>query len=660
MAEPGDEDAGATTAPLQRVLAAGEEEPDASGGAASGGAAGSGGRSRLVSGAAAAGEAARLACGELRGALAAATVATVLLAAPLLFASGPTAAFVRPMALAFVLAVAAAMVVTLTVIPALAAVLLAAAPPGKRRPPLAGRVAAAYQRSLGGALRVPGAVLVVLCVAGLAGPVALGFAHLSQPQLQDRDLVVQWTGSPGMSLTEMNRVSAQLTSELLALPSVSDVGATIGRAVSSERIVDSNSGQIWITLKPSADYGSAVAAVRVIADGTPGIAGTVGTYSGDALNGVLTGGPSTVAVRIYGPDYGQLTALAGQIRDGMSKISGIRNPGFAVPVQEPTIMIAVNLDEAAKYGIAPGDVRRDVATLMSGLTVGNFFENEEVFDVVVMGTDSVRSSLTTVSNLVLDADNGRHVTLGQLAQVSVAPAPVDIQHDATSRYLDVTAQISGGGAVPAVSAMLGKISFPMDYNAVVTSGSAGGTTRQAEFLSYVIAALAGLVLLAQAALRSWRLAAICVLATAVPVAAGTAVMFGTGQFGAGQFGGASSFAAAAGLLAAAAIALRQFTRVLAAIGNGQGQAGLSAGTVTSGVMAVASQVTFSAIISVFLLVPFAVIGGAPGTELTRPAAIVALTGVVVATVISLFLLPAAYLRFGPKTANDAGLAPGGA
>lgn len=647
-------------------------------------------------------ETVRTACGELRGALGAATVAVIAAVSPLLFATGPTAAFLRPMAIAFALAVTAAMVVTLTITPALTAVMFAAGP-GRREPwnaALARRLGAAYRRWLATALRVPRAALIGIAVLGLAGPAALALTHLNPPQLQDRNLVVQWTGAPGMSLPELDRIAAKLSQELAALPAVSDVGANLGRASSSEQIVDTNSGQIWVTLKPSASYGSSVAAVRGIASGTPGIAATVSSYQGDALAGVLgasgadrgtatgataeagadtssaTAAGAGLRVRIYGLDYGELATLARQVRAGLSRLSGVKNASFTVPAQQPTITVAVNLDLAAQYGVKPGDIRREVATLLSGLTAGNFFQDQKVFDVVVLGTPSVRSNLDTVSNLVLDTVNGGHVRLGALAKVSVQPDPVDIKHDATARYLDVTAQVTGtstGAVIAAAAAVVRGIRFPLEYNASVSAGSTDGTSSRSAFLSYVVAALIGLLLLAQAALRSWRLALIVLAAVLLPVTAGAAVMFGSGQRG--------SLAAAAGLLAVLAVAVRQAIRVAAAIRHRQGSAagdgatsgagsggGLSSEVVTGGVTAVGGAVLISAMVAILILLPFAVIGSVPGTELTRPAAVVALAGLVAATLVNLLLLPAACLWFGPKTAagpldmpgdpTDAGLTPG--
>ena len=207
-------------------------------------------------------ELALAACGELRGPLCAAALAVLIAVAPVAFVPGLTGAFLRPMVLAFVLAVAASMLVALTVTPALAAVLLGgdgrpgpgrswSRPASDRALRASGR---AYRATLRRALRMPRWVPAVLCLAGLGTLAVLPGIHPETPQFQDRNLVIHWTGALGMSLPELDRLAARTSRELAALPAVGDVAATVGRAVSSDQIVSTNSAEIWVTIKPGAAY----------------------------------------------------------------------------------------------------------------------------------------------------------------------------------------------------------------------------------------------------------------------------------------------------------------------------------------------------------------------------------------------------------------------
>ena len=596
------------------------------------------------------------ACGEFRGALGGATLAVLLAVAPLLFATGLTATFVRPMVLAFALAVTASMVVALTVTPALAVMLLAARRPEPRGTALARRLGSGYARSLDRVRRVPFSwVLALWSALGLAGLVLLPFLHPGAPAFKDRSLVVHWAGAPGMSLTEMGRITALASDELRALPGVQDVGATLGRAVTSDHVVNTNSGEIWVTIKPTADYDHAVAAVRAIVAGTPGMDAVVSTYESDSMAGVLSSPPDVVVARVYGTSYPELEHLAGQVRAAMSHVSGVQHPQVQLPVEQPSLAVNINLDDAQQNGVKPGDIRREAGTLLSGLTVGNFFQDQKVFDVVVWGTPAVRDSASGIGSLSLDTVNGGHTRLSDVARIAVSPDPADIQHEAMSRYLDVTARVSGrgpGAVGTAIASRLGAMRFPQEYHAEIVSGPSRGGTSRAAFVGYVVAALAGILLIAQAVLRSWRLALVAFAALPVSLAGGVLTVF--------AIGAAGSLGAAAGLVAVFAIAARQAIGVTARISRrpaadgGDPAAGLGARAAAGN----AGQIAVSAAVTAAVLLPFIVLGDGAGAELLHTAAAVILGGLITTALVSLFALPVACLRLGPA-ASRAGDEPRG-
>jgi Cu/Ag efflux pump CusA len=587
--------------------------------------------------------------GGFRGALGGAALAILLSAAPLFFASGLTSSFLRPMVLAFALAVIASIVVALTVTPALASVLRSDGHGTWRGAAPRRRAERGYAGALDRVLRAPAIAMVAVCVVvGVAGLALLPWLHPGQPSFMDRNLVVRWTGAPGMSLTEMNRVTALASAEFSDLPGVQDVGATLGRAVTSDQVVNTNSGEIWVMLKPSADYGRAVAAVREIAEGTPGMNGAVSTYEADSMNGVLSAPPNVVVTRVYGSSQAELERLAGQVAAAMSRVSGVRDPRVQLPIEQPTVDVAVNLDAAQRAGVKPGDVRREAGTLLSGVVVGNFFQDQKVFDVVVWGTPSARASVLGIGSLLVDTTNGGRARLGDIARIAVSPEPADIKHDAMSRYLDVTAQLTGrdAGAVnSAIDSQLRTVKFPLEYHAEIVSAAqrsaiAQGTSR-AMFVSYVLAALIGVLLLTHAVLGSWRLAALVFASLPVSLAGGVFTTF--------AIGAAGSLAASAGLLAVFAVAVRQAIVVTARIRNSAAGGETGGDPVQRARRAAAvgaGEIGVAAVAAALALLPFIAAGDMPGTELPHTAAAVILGGLVTTTLVTLFVLPAACLRFG--------------
>ncbi len=582
---------------------------------------------------------------SLRGTLGYATLVTLLCVAPVFFAKGLTATFVHPMLLAFGLAVVASMVVAVTFTPALAMLLYDRGRPRRRGAALADRIRSDYERFMHAVMRLPRAALASLCVLGLVGLVAVPFLRQpSPPRFKDRDLVVRWDGPAGASLTEMDRITRRMVGQLRALPAVSDAAATLGRAVSADQIVDPSSGQIYVALRSSANYDNAVNQVRRIVDTTPGISTSVSTYEGEVTSGVLAPAEHRVTVRVYGQDYGQLRGLGTQVQGLMNHVSGLGPSQLQLPSTEPNIEIAVNDQAALRAGVLPGDARRQASTLVSGLTVGNFFQDQAVFDVTVIGVPSARSSVDAVRGLLIDTSGGGHVRLDQIADVSVRPDPIDIQHEALSRYVDVSAPVysgSVGAAQATLRQRVTQLNFPLQYHAEILGGTPEDPTGHVVLLSYILAAAIGILLLFQAALQSWRLAAVLLLVLPVSLAGGLIVALATGN--------ARSLGADAGLLSLFALAARQALLQLAHIRRRHAENGgkLSADIV---VRAASERLGASlgavAVIAV-AMIPFVVIGDAPGNELTHVAAAVILGGLISVTLLSQILLPALCLALAP-------------
>ncbi|MBV9465871.1 MAG: efflux RND transporter permease subunit, partial [Solirubrobacterales bacterium] len=464
------------------------------------------------------------------------------------------------------------------------------------------------------------------------------------PRFKDRNLVVQWDGPAGTALSEMDRVTARAIAELRALPAVANVAATLGQAVSADQVVDTNSGQLYVTIKPSANYDGAASAVRSIVEGTPGIRASVSTYEADVTSGVLAPANHQVTVRVYGEDYGVLAQLGGRVSSLLSRIHGVGTPRMQMPTQQPNIGISIQDAAALNAGVLPGDARREASTLVYRLTVGNFFQNQAVFDVTVSGIPSEVSTLNQVRNLLLDTSNGGHVRLDQVAQVKVEPDPVDIQHEALSRYLDVTAAVPGadvGSVQSAITGELGQVHYPLGYHAEVVGGTPNDPTSHVAFLSYVLVAAVGVFLLLQAALRSWRLAAALFLALPVALLGGILVALLTGQL--------DSVGTDAGLVAVFALAARQGTVLIAHLRRLQARDG---GPLTPEIVIRGASERFAPTIgAVFVtaaaLIPFAVMGDVAGNELTHTAAAVMLGGILGATALNLLLVPAVCLAVGP-------------
>ena len=180
-------------------------------------------------------------------------------------------------------------------------------------------------------VHTPARALLALGALGLAGLVMVPFLEEpDRPSFRDRDILVRWEGTSSTSLPEMDRITRRAAAELRVIPGIRSVDADVGRAVSSDRLVATNSSEIWVRIAPSADYDRALRRVRQVVDGTPGLHSDVTTYEDDRSAGVLEGPSSTVDVRVYGHDYGILRRKAVEIERMAGELSGVRSTRIAL------------------------------------------------------------------------------------------------------------------------------------------------------------------------------------------------------------------------------------------------------------------------------------------------------------------------------------------
>ena len=571
-----------------------------------------------------------------RGPLMFATLAILLATLPFLFLGTLSSAFSRPLVLTFALAVLSSVLVAFTLTPALAFLLLRGRP-ARREGPLAVVVHRLFDRRLAawiGRPREALAVAGVLAVAALAVVPQLGGRSLL-PALQDRNLLLQVQAVPGIALPEMDRITAAVSGELRRLPGVTRVGAHVGRAISSDQLVGVNSAEVWITLAGSADYARSRAAIETVVHSYPGLKANLVAYPTDRVAQMSSGSTDDLVVHVYGADLTTLQRKAQDVRAMLAHVSGVAKPVVRpVPVL-PTVDIRVKLPAALKYGLRPGDVRRDATTLTSGLIVGNLYEQSKVFDVVVWGASRTRGDLTELGNQLIGTPSGRFVPLKNVATLTVRPEPAVVIHDDVLRDVEVAAKVTGdpGSVVAAVRSRLAAMPMPYEYHAEVFGNA---TARRADLtrgLAYGSIALIGIFLLLQAAAAGWRRAGLLLLSLPLSVVGGVLV--------APLAGGIWSLPALAGLFAVFALAVRAAVQ-LGHQAHAMEQAGVATGR--AAVLAAAREravpLSQSALLTAAVMAPAAVWGSQAGLEFLHPLAVTVLGGLVSLLLVQAFVLPA--------------------
>jgi CzcA family heavy metal efflux pump len=594
---------------------------------------------------------------ETRGTILFTTLSTLLVVLPVFFMEGVSGALFRPLAVSYALAVLAAMAVALTITPALSLVLLSNSKREGTPSPLIPWLQRGHESVLARTAHKPWLAYAAVAVLMVAGIVVLPFLGRNQllPSFREPYLTVQLDAPPGTSLPAMQQIVTGASSELRAIPGVSNVGAHVGRAVFGDRVVGINSAELWVSIDPEADYGATVAAVQQVVNGYTGLDQKVQTYLQQTLGQPQTSTSDAITVRVFGEDHDVLRSQAEKLQQALAGIDGVVDPHVVLPLEESTLEIEVDLASAQRYGVKPGDVRRAAATLLSGIQVGSLFEQQKVFDVVVWGAPEIRDSLADVDELLIDTPRGGHVRLKEVADVRMASSPTVIKREAVSPYLDVGFNVQGRAAravTSDVQAAIQNFAFPLEYHAEVVNDFAARQATQRRILIAGIIALIGIFLLLQASYRSWHLAAAVLVTMPAALAGGVLAAFVGG-------GGLLSLGLLAGLLTILGIALRNSTMLISHYQHLEEQAGETFGPklVLRGSQERLAPILMTALATGLALLPFVILGNIPGHEIVRPIAIVVLGGLVTSTLLNLFILPALYLRFGASREPDLGLLP---
>ncbi|MEV4412215.1 efflux RND transporter permease subunit [Catellatospora sp. NPDC049609] len=585
----------------------------------------------------------------VRGSMVYAILIVAVATVPIFFLEGAGKAFLAPVALSYLLAVVASMLVALLVTPALALLLLGRAPILQAGSPAAGPLRTGYDRFAPRLLGHTGVAVAGAAALALIGALALPFLHPTlRPAFQERDVLVHLEAAPGTSLPRMTEITRKAVADIGALPGVVGVGGHVGRAVMSDQIVNVNAGKVWVKIEPGADYGDTIASIRDTVRGYQGVASDVATYSQERVTDILGEREEDVEVRVYGENPEVLAAKAEEIKGLLGKVDGVSGVNVERALEEPAVEVTVDLAKAQAAGVKPGDVRRAAATLVGGLTVGNLFDQQKVFDVVVWGDPKIRQSAADVEQLLVDTPSGKQVRIGDVATVQVAPNPAVILHEDVSNHLDVTADVTGrdvGAVAGDVNALLKQVQFPLEHHAEVVGKF---EQRQAALVTVAWTALAAAIaifLLLQAAFRSWRLALLGVIA--IPLAT-------VGGVVAALLVGGLTLGAAAGLLAVFGLAARAVVLLIRRYQQQELTEGVPFGRdlVVRGTKDAAATTVVCAVSIAALLLPIAVFGGIGGLEILRPMSVVVLGGLVTLLIVVLFLLPVLYLRFGRVTERD--------
>lgn len=581
---------------------------------------------------------------EVRSAIVHATVIVVLAVTPVFFMGGLSGVFFEPLVLAYLVAMLASMVVALTVTPVLCLLLLDRARVEHRESPLVPWLKRHYAAALSRAVEAPRstfAAAVLFVVAAIGVWPFLGASLL--PEFKERDFLMHWVPPEGTSHPETFRITQAASRELRAIPGVRNFGAHIGRAVGGDEPYGVNFTENWISVDPKADYATTRANVEATVAGYPGLYRDVQTYLKERIKEVLTGAGESIVVRIFGPELPVLREKAREVEDALRDIPGLIDLHLEQQVDVPQVQVKVNLENAARYGVKPGDVRRVVNIMMSGIEVTDIHRAGKVYDVFVWTAPSSRRNVDDIREFLIDTPYGGRVRVADIADVSIMPTPNKIKRENNSRRIDIHANVKGrdlGSVASDVEERLEKLQFPIGYYPQLLGEYKERQAAQRNLLIASLFVVVAIFLVLHATFRNLRLATMVFLA--LPAALVGAVL---ATFAADRV---ISLGSLVGIITILGLSARNGIMLIEHCRHLEREEGMPFGAplVLRGAGERLSPILMTTLCTALALLPLIVPGSIPGHEVEHPMAVAILGGIITSSLLSLFVIPILYLRYG--------------
>ena len=584
---------------------------------------------------------------EVRSSVVYATFVVALVFVPVLLLTGVQGALFRPLALSYILATMASLLVALTVTPALTLLLLVVHQGRVAEAPVLTWLKRGYRRALVWSLSRPALLgTVVLLVCGAAAATVPFFGATFLPEFREGHYLVHMSAVPGTSLDESLRLGQRVTDVFRADPRVRSVAQRIGRAELSEDTWGTHYTEFEVSLVPLA--GEAAETVehdlRAMLLGFPGVNFAIRGFLSERIEETLTGSTAELVVRLFGDDLDSLDLAARRVAKAMAGVPGTIDVSYDPPAVTPEVTVRLRPYDVAAVGLRPDEVLEAVEVATRGVTVSHLVEANRSTAVTVTFVPEARARPEDLRTLPVVSQSGRLVELQQVADIARTTGRSLIMHVGTRRVQTVTANVAGGdteGVTRRVETRLSAgIGLPAGVYAEVGGTAAAHREARRELLLNSVLAGAGIIMLLWLAFGERSRLSLVLANLPFALVGGVLAVSATG--------GVLSLGSLVGFVTLFGIATRNAVMLVSHYDHLVWDEGKPWGVETAarGAMERLGPILMTALVTALGLLPLAIGSGDPGREIEGPMAIVILGGLTTSTVLTLFVLPTLALRFG--------------
>ena len=585
-----------------------------------------------------------LATSEVQRAMIYSTGIIIVAYSPLFFMGGVEGIIFKPMAFTMGFALIAAMVLSLTFLPAMIS-LVFGENLSHKPPRFITKLLNGYKPLLRSWMDRPLTVVsVAVFVLGLTllSVTRLGTAFL--PTLEENNIWLRVTLPNTVDLEYSVKVANQLRETFMRQPEIDKVAGQIGRPDDGTDSTGVFNQEYGLYLKAPDKMPSGSSKKELIAnlerelDRIPGITYSFSQYIQDNVNEALSGVKGENSVKIYGPDLDVLDQKAHEVIDQLKKVRGVADEGILKELGQPTLNIQIDRDRAARYGINVNDIQTVVANAIGGAPVTNLLEDEKTFGIAIRLNEGSRNDVSDIAHLLVDVPGGASIPLSMVASVQLSDGPFFIYREAGKRYIAIKFSVRNrdlGSAVEDAQFLVEKnITLPPNYSISWDGQFNQMKQAQQKLMLIVPLALMGIFLLLVSAFGNFRDAFIVMINVPFAAIGGVIALHLAGE--------TLSISAFFGFLSLFGIAIQDGVILISFI-NKTTAAEHSAmkDVMVEGASLRVRPVLMTAMLSGLGLLP-AALSHSIGSEAQRPLALVIVGGMVTTTILTLLVLPVIY------------------
>jgi CzcA family heavy metal efflux pump len=593
---------------------------------------------------------------EIRHSVVFATVIVALVFLPLFVLGSVEGRLLRPLALAYVVALTASLVVALTVTPVLCSWLLPKSRliVGGAEPSFTRRLKAGYERWLGHAFRYRRTVIATaaaLLVAALVGVLAAGRSFL--PEFNEGALTVSAVTIPGTSLDDSNALGSALERLMLSVPEVTATARRTGRAELDEHVQGVESAEIDVRLAMKDRPREAVLEeLRQKASLLPGTNVTIGQPISHRIDHMLSGTRANIAVKIFGDDLQILRQLAGQVQAEMAQVPGVVDLSTEAQADIPTLKVRIDPGAAARQGLETGAVAEALQTARVGHTVGQVLEGQIAFPLVVRYAIDESTDLESVGTTQIQTRDSRQIPLSAVATIQRDRGPNFVMRENVQRRIVVQSNVSGRDLRSVVNDIQTRIAqnvaMPQGYHVEYGGQFESEAQASQQLLWLSLGVVIAIYFILSSAFGSPRDGLLIMLNLPLALIGGVVGVY--------LAGGVLSVASIVGFITLFGIATRNGIMLVSHIRHLQEQESVTdfRTAVVQGATERLVPILMTALAAGLALVPIALSAGEPGSEIQAPMAMVIMFGLLSSTALNMVVVPILYERFGrPASARVA-------